>query len=289
MAGTSSACAGADPCSRPEEGDTEIPVGDDLALVLRGRPLPAADRRVLGAFAAQAAIALKQQRLAEAAAEAAPLAAADRTRTALLSAVSHDLRTPLSSAKAAVTSLRSADIDWSVEERAELLATADESLDRLIRLVENLLDVSRLQAGAVSVFVRPDRARRDRAAGPRRPRGSRARACRSRWPMTCPRSSPTRLCSSASSPTSRRTRSATRRPTGRRSSPPARSRTGSSCGSSTADRASPRPTGSGSSPRSSGSATATTRRASDSGWPCPEGSSSRWAGRSRRRTPPAEG
>ncbi len=147
--------AGADPCQRPEDGDNEIPVRENLALALRGRALPAADRRVLGAFAVQMAVALQQHRLAEAAAAAAPLAAADRTRTALLSAVSHDLRTPLSSAKAAVTSLRGSDIAWTEEERAELLATADESLDRLIRLVENLLDVSRLQAGAVSVFVRP--------------------------------------------------------------------------------------------------------------------------------------
>jgi two-component system, OmpR family, sensor histidine kinase KdpD len=149
------ASAGADPCQAPEEGDNDLPVGDDLALVLRGRPLPAADRRILGAFAAQTAIALQQQRLAAAAAAAAPLAAADRTRTALLSAVSHDLRTPLASAKAAVTSLRSPDVRWADEERGELLATAEESLDRLTRLVENLLGVSRLQAGAVSVFARP--------------------------------------------------------------------------------------------------------------------------------------
>ena len=63
----------------------------------------------------------------------------------LLAAVSHDLRTPLSAAKAAITSLRSTDIDWAEEERRELLATADESLDRLIRLVENLLGMSRLR------------------------------------------------------------------------------------------------------------------------------------------------
>ncbi len=149
------ASSGPDPCLQPEDGDADLLVGDDLALVLRGRTLPAADRRVVGAFAAQIATALQQGRLAEAAAIAAPLAAADRTRTALLSAVSHDLRTPLSSAKAAVTSLLSSDIEWVATERAELLATADESLERLIRLVENLLDVSRLQAGAVSVFARP--------------------------------------------------------------------------------------------------------------------------------------
>ena len=110
---------------------------------------------MLGAFAAHTAIALQQLRLAEEAATAAPLAAADRTRSALLAAVSHDLRTPLSSAKAAITNLLSSDIEWSDEERRELLATADESLDRLIRLVENLLGVSRVQAGAVSVFLRP--------------------------------------------------------------------------------------------------------------------------------------
>jgi two-component system, OmpR family, sensor histidine kinase KdpD len=72
-------------------------------------------------------------------------------RTALLAAVGHDLRTPLASAKAAVASLRSADVHFDDHDRAELLATADESLDRLSRLVTNLLDMSRLQAGALGV------------------------------------------------------------------------------------------------------------------------------------------
>ena len=135
--------------------DVEVPVGDDLSLALRGRTLPAADRRVLGAFAAYAAVALEQQRLAAEAEAARPIAEADRMRTALLAAVSHDLRTPLASAKAAVTSLRSPDVQWTAEDRDELLATADESLDRLTHLVDNLLDMSRLQAGALSVFPRP--------------------------------------------------------------------------------------------------------------------------------------
>jgi two-component system sensor histidine kinase KdpD len=100
-------------------------------------------------------VALEQQRLAAEAEAARPIAEADRTRTALLTAVSHDLRTPLASAKAAVTSLRSPDITWSAADRAELLATADESLDKLSRLVGNLLDMSRLQAGALAVFCRP--------------------------------------------------------------------------------------------------------------------------------------
>jgi two-component system, OmpR family, sensor histidine kinase KdpD len=110
---------------------------------------------VLGAFAAYAAAALEQGRLTAAAQAAKPIAEADRVRTALLAAVSHDLRTPLASAKAAVTSLRSSDIEWDAEDHDELLATADESLDRLAHLVDNLLDMSRLQAGALAVFPRP--------------------------------------------------------------------------------------------------------------------------------------
>jgi two-component system sensor histidine kinase KdpD len=149
------ASSGPRPPATPAEGDAIAPVSSGAVLVLRGRMLPAADQRVLTAFAAQAGVALEQARLAEAAAAAKPLAEADRMRTALLAAVSHDLRTPLASAKAAVTSLRSHDVDWSLEDSEELLATADESLDRLTRLVENLLDMSRLQAGALSLRLRP--------------------------------------------------------------------------------------------------------------------------------------
>jgi two-component system, OmpR family, sensor histidine kinase KdpD len=143
------------PVARPDEADVEVPVSDNLVLALRGRALPASDRRVLGAFANYAAVALEQGRLAAAAEAAKPIAEADRVRTALLAAVSHDLRTPLASAKAAVTSLRSHDIEWDAADHDELLATADESLDKLARLVDNLLDMSRLQAGALAVFPRP--------------------------------------------------------------------------------------------------------------------------------------
>ena len=149
------ASTGANPVTRPGDADVEVPVTDRLSLALRGRPLPAADRRVLGAFATYAGVALEQQRLSAEAQAARPIAAADRMRTALLAAVSHDLRTPLASAKAAVTSLRSRDVDWAAEDHDELLATADESLDRLTHLVDNLLDMSRLQAGALSLFPRP--------------------------------------------------------------------------------------------------------------------------------------
>ena len=132
------ATVGGKPCAAPDEGDTDIPVGESLALVLRGRPLPVADRRILEAFAAQAAAALRQQWRAEEAERTRPLAQADRMRTAPLSAVIHDLRIPLSSAMAAVESLAT-HITWT-DERTELVATARESIERLHRLVANLLE-----------------------------------------------------------------------------------------------------------------------------------------------------
>ena len=143
-----------EPVSRtPSEGDAEVHVDQRYSLVLAGHALEADDRRVLEAFAAQAAGAVQHERLEEVAAEAGSLAEVDRVRTALLSAVSHDLRTPLASAKAAVGTLRSADLHLSAEDEDELLDTAEGSLDRLSGLVENLLDMSRLQAGALALVV----------------------------------------------------------------------------------------------------------------------------------------
>ncbi|MFG2918304.1 sensor histidine kinase, partial [Kitasatospora sp. NPDC048298] len=132
---------------------TEVAVGERALLVLTGRRLPAADQRVLTAFAAHVAAALERDRLAVAAAEVEPIKAADRMRTALLAAVSHDLRTPLAAALASVGSLRSPDVEFSPEDQSELLATADESLVKLTRLVDNLLDMSRLQAGALTLHL----------------------------------------------------------------------------------------------------------------------------------------
>ncbi|MFF4186167.1 ATP-binding protein [Streptomyces sp. NPDC001691] len=132
----------------------QVPVGPDAFLVLRGRTLPSSERKVLTAFAAHVTVAVERARLAEVAAEVEPVKAADRMRTALLAAVSHDLRTPLAAGWAAITSLRSRDVDFSEEDREELLATADESMARLGRLIDNLLDMSRLQAGALELRLR---------------------------------------------------------------------------------------------------------------------------------------
>lgn len=137
------------PVARPEDADVDMPVSDHLALALTGRVLPAEDRRVLGAFASQAAVVLDRQRLVGEAAEARKLAEGTKIRTALLAAVSHDLRTPLAAIKAAVTSLRADDVEWSEEDQAELLAGIEEGTDRLDHLVGNLLDMSRLRTGTV--------------------------------------------------------------------------------------------------------------------------------------------
>ncbi|MER6304222.1 sensor histidine kinase KdpD [Kitasatospora sp. NPDC001539] len=147
------ATAGPHPPQRPEEADVDVPVGESLALVLRGRVLPGEDRRLLGAFAAQAAVVLERRRLAREAAAARREAEGNRIRTALLAAVSHDLRTPLAGIKASVTSLRSADVEWDPEDEAELLAGIEAGADRLDHLINNLLDMSRLQTGTVTPLI----------------------------------------------------------------------------------------------------------------------------------------
>ncbi|GAA3573645.1 sensor histidine kinase KdpD [Nonomuraea rosea] len=149
------ATSGGAPSTCPGQSDTDVVIDDDMILAAQGGPLDAAGRTVLEAFAAEAAVALRQERLQQAAEQARPLAEADKMRTALLAAVSHDLRTPLASAKAAVESLGNTEVAWSVRDRAELLATAGESLDKLDRLVANLLDMSRLQAGVLGVTPQP--------------------------------------------------------------------------------------------------------------------------------------
>ena len=149
------AISGGPPITRPNDAAVTVSATGSLCLALGGRALPATGHRSLGAFAAFAAAALGQQRLAAAAEVARAFAEADRMRTSLLAAVSHDLRTPLAAAQAAVSCLRSGDIPLTAEDHDELLATADESLDQLAHLIASLLDVSRLQAGALPVFPRP--------------------------------------------------------------------------------------------------------------------------------------
>jgi two-component system sensor histidine kinase KdpD len=149
------ACVGPAPCDEPDTADIDVAVTPQVHLAIRGRPLAAADQQVLEAAAGQALLALRQQRAAAQAIAAQRRAETTELRTALLSAVGHDLRTPLTSIKAAAASLRDPELELSTSDTKELLATVEESADRLTVLVGNLLDSSRLATGAVQPRTRP--------------------------------------------------------------------------------------------------------------------------------------
>jgi two-component system sensor histidine kinase KdpD len=148
------ASSGVEELSVPDEATESIQLTDDTILVLRNGKLTADDRRVLRAFAAQITQAVERQALEEGARTAEAMVETDRLRTALLGAVSHDLRTPLSTIKASVTSLLETGVAWSPVETNAFLATIRDETERLNRLVGRLLDASRVQAGAVHVFFR---------------------------------------------------------------------------------------------------------------------------------------
>ena len=149
------AASGADVPTAPGEADDTILLAHDVILAMKGAQPPPADRRILGAFAAQLAVAVAAERLRARAAEATALAQANDLRGALLAAVSHDLRTPLASIKASVTSLLQTDVEFTGEDRRSFLEAVDAETDRLDRLVGNLLDMSRLRADALTVQMRP--------------------------------------------------------------------------------------------------------------------------------------
>jgi two-component system, OmpR family, sensor histidine kinase KdpD len=131
-----------------------IDIRDDLILRVTGQA-SSATPALLAGYAAQAAAALDRERLRTQAAQAEALAEGNRMRTALLAAVSHDLRTPLASIKASVSSLRQTDVQWSAADQADLLATIEQNADRLDALIGNLLDMSRLHTGSLQPFLRP--------------------------------------------------------------------------------------------------------------------------------------
>ncbi len=146
---TVEATSGANPPLTPEDGTETLDLGEDASLVIRGPRLPAQARRVLTAFVAQLSVAVRARTLEQEAEDAAGLVEVNELRTAILAAVSHDLRTPLASVKAAVSSLRQGDVAWTAGETAEFLATIEEETDRLTSLVGNLLDASRIQTGSL--------------------------------------------------------------------------------------------------------------------------------------------
>ncbi len=135
--------------TRPGTADTTAEVASGLVLAIQGGRLEPHETRCLAAFATHISVVLKREELARRVEATQALEQGNRVRTALLAAVSHDLRTPLASIKAAVSSLRSPEVTWSPTDRAELLAAIEDSTDHLHTIVANLLDLSRLQTDAV--------------------------------------------------------------------------------------------------------------------------------------------
>lgn len=111
--------------------------------------ITSSEKRLLQTFASQGALALERARLAQAESRARVLEESDRLKSALLSSVSHELRTPLSTIKAASSSLRSNEVSWDSAARPELIAAIDDEADHLNILVGNLLDMSRIESGAL--------------------------------------------------------------------------------------------------------------------------------------------
>jgi two-component system sensor histidine kinase KdpD len=142
-----------DPPDATAAGGVRATIDRDAVMVLAGPALRAAEQPLLVAYTGHLRVVRDRARAEHQAVAAARLEQGNRTRTALLAAVSHDLRTPLAAIKAAAGSLRSTDVTWSREERAELLATVEDGADRMSRLVGNLLDMTRLQTGAVTPLL----------------------------------------------------------------------------------------------------------------------------------------
>ena len=136
----------------PEAASTTLDLDEDHVLALAGKPVRAEDQRVLEAFAREIAASVELEELESEVQAAGVVSAANELRAAILSAVSHDLRTPLAGIKASVTSLLQDDVDWTPEARREFLDTIAEETDRLNALVGNLLDMSRLQTDALEIM-----------------------------------------------------------------------------------------------------------------------------------------
>jgi two-component system sensor histidine kinase KdpD len=152
---TQVAAGGTDPATGPDEADTVIKIDEQRLLALRGRVLPASDRRVLEAFAAQAGLVLEYRRLRERDAQAAVLEHGESLRAALLTAVSHDLRTPLATIRASVDVLLSPGVELAVGDTDVLTHQIQVATGQLERLIDNLLDLSRLQSGMLQPALRP--------------------------------------------------------------------------------------------------------------------------------------
>jgi two-component system sensor histidine kinase KdpD len=147
--------AAAGPAPPADDATDTLVVGEAARLLVAGARLGPDDRRVIGAFATHLAVALESRRLRAEATQAAAVARAGEVRDAILAAVSHDLRTPLTTIKTAASSLLDPDLPLDAASEQELMATIDEEADRLNGLVGNLLDLGRLRTDALTVQSRP--------------------------------------------------------------------------------------------------------------------------------------
>lgn len=269
----------------PQPGDVEVPVeaGPGLRLTLWGAPRIGEDRRLMGIIAATAGSLWRAEQQAAQAHRAEELARIDEVRVALLAAVGHDLRSPLAGIKASVSTLRQTDIEMGPDDASRLLAGIEENTDRLTDVVSNLLDMSRIQAGALSVHLRPT-AVEETLEGPSVPpreswSSTSARGCR--WWRRIPG------CSNRSWPTSSTTPGGSSLPKGGSASPRG-SRT-AACGStsSTTARGCPQ-NGSRRFSTPSNASTTAVARAPGWAWPSRAASPRRWVVSWPRPRRPAE-
>ncbi|MPZ52649.1 MAG: DUF4118 domain-containing protein [Acidimicrobiia bacterium] len=142
------AIAGEDPPTTVEGADRTVLVGD-MVVAIAGDPLDAVDERLLAATATELGTVIDREELADHAAEVDALERANELGTALLRAVSHDLRSPLSAMQASVTSILQEDVEWPPEAQREFLVIISEEAQRLNHVISDLLDAGRLQTGMV--------------------------------------------------------------------------------------------------------------------------------------------
>lgn len=147
---------------QPSSGTAFAPltIGDRVLGILRlDGPIGATAFRdhpeqLLEAFAVEAALAVQRVELAQAAAHADALKQADEMKTALLTSISHDLKTPLAGIKTSVSSLLDATVDWSDEDKRAFLETIDSQADRLNRVISDILDLNRIESGVITPLIR---------------------------------------------------------------------------------------------------------------------------------------
>lgn len=146
--------------SNPEETDTRLPLETvrgregELSFYNQRGQLTTEEIRLLEAYTSQASLSIERSRLAYIERKTQILEESDKMKSSLLNSVSHELRTPLAAIKASVSSLRSGTVDWATDARKELLLTIEEEADHLNQLVGNLLDMSRIESGALNPQLR---------------------------------------------------------------------------------------------------------------------------------------